>query len=185
MKFEQRNIESFGYPKRWPATMVFFVVLVCLVLGSRPAHGEAGAVSWIANLGSIGFNATGAAFLPPQVLGSIRSGQVSPVMLFVTVNHLANSCIRNVLKKPYVPLERDPYLVAKKKWDGGYCMLTKCFNQGLLVQALPLLSQGGGSASAGPLMAQAFAQDPACNGGQGSGIDPTLLGMFGGGNTTR
>jgi len=142
---------------------------------------------YIAGLGPITFNKAGGAFLPLAVLNGLKQGKVSPIMLFVLSNNMMNKCVEDVVKA--VPDIRDPYTVAKAKFEYGVCRIKKCFQQGTLVLLLPQLSsneRAGGSSDeqdrssaqqTGVMLAQAFKKDPGCDGAS-DGMDPMLLSVL-------
>lgn len=158
---------------------LFLIGLAVCLFGSKQARAENDMYQWLMHLGPINFSQGGGAFLPTGILSAMRNGQMSPIMQFVTMNHTMNKCIESVLKKPYPPLERDPYLVAKKKFDYAICRIKKCWQNAMLISMLPLMSGGGGDAAMGPLLAQAFQKDKACDGSGGGGIDPNILILLG------
>lgn len=158
-------------------------ILGFLAVASSPAFAErptADLFPWLIRLGPIAFNKGGGAFLPASVLSGLRQGQVSPVLQFVMVNNLMAKCVKDTLN--YTPDIRDPYVVAKAKFDYGLCRIKKCFQQGMLIMILPQLSSHSGdgqdqsgASQQGLILAQAFKKDPACDGQGGDGLDPMLL----------
>lgn len=157
-------------------------LVVGLVIWGSLSKGEtAEAQGWISQLGQVGFQPSGAAMLPPAVISSMREGDISPIMQFVLASHMMNSCVKDVTKPGAYPKRRDPYVVAKAKFDYGICRIKKCFQQAMLMLILPQMSsneRNGGSSDPGTqdssqnlgmVMAQAFQKDKGCTGGSGSG----------------
>lgn len=165
-------------------SLALLAALTLAFLYAKPAQAESNAADvygWIMNMGRITFNSGGGAFLPTGVLNAMRYGQISPIMQFVTMNHLLNQCIANSLRPQIVPRLRDPYLVAQKKFQYGLCMVKKCWQNGMLVSLLPTLSRGGAedNSQLASLLAASFQKDPACDGSGGGGLDPNLLVLLG------
>jgi hypothetical protein len=168
-------------------TKFFVLSLVAMALfASRPARAEqnsAGVYDWIMNLGQVTFNAGGGAFLPTGVLNSMRYGQISPIMQFVTANHIMNSAIANALRPQLVPLQRDPFLVAQKKFTYGLCMIKKGWQNAVAFVTLSTIQQnnsfGGGDQQIAQVLISSFQKDPACDGTGGGGLDPNLLRLAG------
>ncbi len=159
--------------------IAIIAIVSCFSLPFKAECGDADFYSWLMNMGKITFRSGGGAFLPSGVLQTMRYGNISPIMQFVMMNHTMNECIEAILKPPFLPLERDPYLVAKKKFDYGVCRIKKCWQNGMLIQMLPLLKGGlGGSNDIAMVLAQAFQQDESCDGSEGGGFDPMLIGML-------
>jgi len=145
------------------------------------------AYSWIAGLGNISFTQGGAAQMPGYVVGSMRDGNISPIMQFVLVNSMMNQCIKDTYN--YYPRRRDPFALATAKFNYGLCRINKCFQQGMLVMLLPQLSgksqYGGADAKdsgqqMGALLAQSFSQGDGCSSGNSSdkGISSALIQAF-------
>lgn len=131
--------------------------------------------SYLAQAGQITFNKAGGAFLPIAVLRGMKNGQISPILQFVLVNNLMTQCIKSVLEAP--PGIREPYVVAKAKFDYGLCRLTQCFKQGMLIMVLPALSgkSGTGGKGVAQALATGFKQQEGCDGSGDSGMDPMLF----------
>lgn len=193
MKRNIRHNHSAPYPK--PTTsrlnrdvfkaLLFLGVGAFLLFGrSARASDTAEAYQWITGMGSVQFSQPGGVFLPTSVLRSMRDGQISPIMQFVLMNHTMNQCISRVLKDPYAPLIRDPYLVAKQKFDYGICYIKKCWQSNMLISLLPMLSSGYdqeyGQQQMGVLLAQAFQKDESCDGTSGNNsIDANIMTLYG------
>ena len=158
--------------------MVLLIAALMVMLSAGPAQAEQ---MQIGDLAGTVFSQGGGAFLPPQVLLGLRNGQVSPIMQFVTMNQMLNQCVAETLSPRIAPNLRDPYLVAKKKFECGLCRIKKCWQNGMLIQMLPLLAEESGDAEqAGneqlaALLATAFQKDAACDGSGGGGFDPNLI----------
>lgn len=155
------------------------LIISSLTISFHAKCEEADFYIWLMRMSNITFSTGGGAFLPIGVLRAMQYGNISPIMQFVMMNHTMNECIKAILKAPFLPLQRDPYLVAKKKFDYGVCRIKKCWQNGMLIQMLPLMkSDFGGSSQMGMLLAQAFQRDEACDGGEGGGFDPILIGLL-------
>ncbi len=157
-------------------------------LFSQNAHAERPSLNgmspdqYIMQLGSPAFTQGGGMFLPEELLNSLRGGDTSMIMQYVLINNLMNKCAADV--KRYTPKQSDPFTVAQSKFKYAQCRLQSCQAQGMLVLALPLLSDvasAGGSAeeaSGNRAYAQALAQglsgQQSC-GGSGSAVDPALV----------
>ncbi len=148
----------------------------------RPSAGNP--FQYIAGLGPIVFNRGGGAFLPLSVLQSLAQNSVSPIQQFVLVNNLMTKCTKDVIEKN-TPNIRDPYVVAKAKFEYGLCRIKKCFQQGMLILVLPELQSsssnnqdGSGGSSTGAILAQAFQKDGGCDGKGGDGLDPAVLALL-------
>ncbi len=166
---------------------IFFALVALAVFAARPARAEPGntgdVYSWIMNMGQVTFNAGGGAFLPTGVLNSMRYGQISPMMQFVTANHIMNAAIANTLTPKMIPLQRDPFLVAQKKFTYGLCMIKKGWQNAVSFLTLSAIQKnssfGGGQQQIAQVLIQSFQKDPACDGTSGGGLDPNLLKLAG------
>jgi len=169
---------------------ILAILLLAFSLTVTARAEDAGqAYSYIANLGQMSFSQGGAVSIPGYVLGSMRSGQVSPLMQFVLVNSMMNKCIKDTYN--FYPRRRDPFQLANAKFAYGVCKIQKCYQQGMLLLLLPKLSgrsQYGGAdgqssgQQTGALLAQAFAGGAKCGGSSNdSGISAALLQAFGSG----
>lgn len=158
------------------------------LLAERPS--ATNPYSYIAGAGDMAFSTSGAAYLPSSVYKAQRDEKLSPMLQFVLANQMMTKCVEDVQKQH--PGRRDPYVVAKQRYDYGTCRIKKCFQQGFLTMLLPDLtakpsvaSEGEDSKKSGAQMAQvlatAFKKDGACDGSSGGGIDPMLLMMIAGG----
>ncbi len=163
-----------------------FGMVALALLASRPAVAEqqqAGVYDWIMNTGQITFNGGGGAFLPTGVLNAMRYGQISPIMQFVTANHIMNSSIANALRPELVPKQRDPFLVSQKKFTYGLCMIKKGWQNAVSFLTLSAIqannTMGGGQAQIAQVLISSFQKDPACDGSQGGGLDPNILQLAG------
>ncbi len=136
------------------------------------------------------FNRAGGVFLPLQVISALRQGNVSLISLFVLANNIMNKAVEQVLSQ--TPDIRDPYVVAKARFEWGICFLQKQFQQGTLILLLPQLSSNsrfGGSGDEqdrqaaqqqGAMLAQAFGKSGGCDGSGNNGLDPQLVAAFAG-----
>jgi len=163
-----------------------FGMVAFALFASRPALAEqnsAGVYDWIMNTGQITFNSGGGAFLPTGVLNAMRYGQISPIMQFVTANHIMNSAIANALRPQLVPRQRDPFLVSQKKFTYGLCMIKKGWQNAVSFLTLSAIqannSFGGGQQQIAQVLIASFQKDPACDGSQGGGLDPNILQLAG------
>ena len=139
---------------------------------------------WIVQMGQVGFSQGGGAYLPSSVLQAMYNGQVPLIQQYAVVNNMFNQCMVDIEK--YRPSQSDSYQVAKSKFQYAMCRLQACQQQGLLILALPLLSDnpaaGGASTSASQAaneamvtgLAQGFANTASCS-GSGSAMDSLLL----------
>jgi hypothetical protein len=177
---------AFHASSKW----ILLGLVAIALLAAKPARGEgggntAGVYDWIMNMGQVTFNNGGGAFLPTGVLNSMRYGQISPIMQFVTANHIMNSAIANALKPQLVPKQRDPFLVAQKKFTYGLCMIKKGWQSAVSFLTLSAIHQnssfGGGQEQIAQVLIQSFQKDPACDGSGGGGLDPNILALVGGG----
>lgn len=150
------------------------LIIASLTISFHAKCDDANFYEWLMRMSRITFSAGGGAFLPIDVLHAMRYGDISPIMQFVLMNHIMNECIEAILKAPFLPLQRDPYLVAKKKFDYGLCRIKKCWQNAMLIQMLPLMRSGSGAQIA-VVLANAFLEDEACDGGKGGGFDPNLI----------
>lgn len=173
------------------AKYIFAIGILSLFISTsaraeRP--GDTNPYSYIVNQGQIAFSQGGGAFLPISVLQGLQQGSLSPVMQFVLVNQVMNQCITKVLQQ--VPYRRDGFVIANKKFTQGFCKIRKCFDEAMLLEILPQMSQNanfGGSPDAqnrasaqqmGLVLAQSFQKDTGCTAGADNGLDPSLLAAF-------
>lgn len=167
---------------------LFLSFALLLFVHSTPARAEVSqAYNWIGGLGNISFTQGGAAQIPGYVVGSMRDGNISPIMQFVMVNSMMNQCIKDTYN--YYPRRRDPFQLASAKFSYGLCRINKCFQQGMLIMILPQLSgksQYGGAdgqdsgQQMGMLLAQGFSQGDGCSSGNSNdkGISQALMQAF-------
>ncbi|MBY0369385.1 hypothetical protein K2X33_01785 [bacterium] len=147
---------------------------------------DTGAVTqWIVQQGQVGFSQAGAAMLPQSVLQAMMNGQIAPIQQYSLVNNLFNQCITDLDK--YKPGKSDSYSVAKSKFQYAMCRVQSCQTQGMLILALPMLSDnpaaGGSASSAGQSandalvtgLAQGFQNTDSCSGDSNPGIDSMLI----------
>ena len=153
--------------------------------GARPQSSDP--ASFISQLGPVLFSQGGGALLPLSVLSGVRNGRIPPMMQFVLMNHMMNSCVKDVIK--HHPQRRDPYVRAKAVFDEGLCRIKKCYQQAMVMGLLSGASDNpGNGGSANParrqanqqqalLMLTAFQKDEGCSGGNedGGGFDPMML----------
>ena len=172
--------------KLYPAGIAVLLFLAA-VLSLSEARGErpddnGNPLGWINSLGKIGFTQGGAALVPGGVLRSLEGGQVSSISQYVLVNSLMNKCTKQAISE--YPRRRDPYPMARAKFDHGVCRIQMCFQQGVLMTMLPQLSaiqKNGGAVDTSIrdqsqklmlLLISQFSQQQGCDGQQGTGIDP-------------
>lgn len=166
--------------------MRYLFFIMSLLIFAAKLRAEANPTSYIANLGQVPVNNTGAAFIPPPVMGAMTDGKISPIMQFVLINHVLDSCIKATLQNP--PGRRTPYVAAKKQYDEGICKIQKCFQQGMVLGLIGQTSdkpKNGGSADPAErqssanlgLMFAMTSQKEDC-GGSGAGMDPNMIQML-------
>lgn len=175
--------------RSFPKSVFFALAALTLALLPREARAErpstSNALSFIVQMGQMGFTQGGGVFLPTAVLQSMSDGDVKPMMQYVLVNSMFSQCLEEV--KKYTPSQRDPFKVAQSKYQYGICRLQRCQQQGMLILALPLISgvasAGGGSDQDGSSaanaqyamsLAQGFQNASSC-GGQGPAMDSALI----------
>lgn len=99
----------------------FAKTIFAIALFALPVKGWAETASW--NSGT---------------LNSLSQGSVAPIQHFALIQDLMNKCVQQVEGK--VPQKLDPFVVAKKAFEGGNCRIAKCFQFGMLVSILPMLA---------------------------------------------
>ena len=126
--------------------LILGAFLLSLMLSS-PARAESDLLNnfW-GGINQINFNQSGASFIPLNVVQPMSNGDISPLLQYVALNKLLNKAIKDAMAK--TPAPRDPYVVAKQKWDFGICQLTQTYKTMQVMVMLPQMSnqkQNGGS----------------------------------------
>ncbi len=155
---------------------------------SNQVRGEGTCQSYIVDQPRITFNNAGAILLPPEILGCLTQGTVSPVLQVALFNHTLNQAIQKTLD--LTPNVRVPYVAAKEKFEWGICELTKTFQAALVLALLPQISQireNGGTRDPGACaakqqqalaMAQAFQGGARCGNSDEDGFDPNIIAVI-------
>lgn len=152
----------------------FLVGTASFATNPRPANQDV--LNWLTTLGGVNVTDGGTLLLPQNVLSSQFQGKIPPILQFAMQNHLMNRCTEKAIS--LAPNRRTPFIPSFGAFDAGLCILSKCFQQEMLMMVLPQLSAGLGNASGKDVvtsMLSAFTQSDSCNDSQDKGIDPLLI----------
>lgn len=156
---------------------IWFLSATVAIATGRPANQEL--YSWLSGLGPASVTEGGTLLLPQNVLASQAQGQIPGVLQFVMQNHLMNKCIRQAIDE--APSRRTPFVGSMAAFNKGLCILSKCFQQEILMMVLPQLGAGlndPATKDTALSMISAFGQGESCDGTNDRGIDPLLINLL-------